>query len=422
MMVTNRSLVRSILILGLIASFALMSLGMVLTPNRAVGDDAFSERLIRDSLLRLSEQGDSDVGQFMVAFEEAVHIAAVRNILGPEDVRDVYPYISNYNGQYETGRLLVEVFGFSGADAYRALKVLSILATAGVVALIVAAVLRDFGKVHALAVLIPFVFSVMFLNRAHSAYWQIYLSLLPFAVVMFVYPLARNGGRFALLSAIIGVLVLLKSLTGYEYLTSITLACMVPIFYHEINLHGYTRAGWLRVLKRCFIIGLACVVGFALALLLHLNKLTGYFGSFEQALSALRLISEYSMLESESGIRGGAPTPGSFVWAMFDTFLLRNFVVNMSLTYLLILILVFLLLDRSEVDLQARAKDYFRSALFVATLLSLLASISWSIVMVKHAVAHPHINWVQTYLSFYVFLSLSVAQVCARPAGIDKER
>ena len=140
------------------------------------------------------------------------------------------------------------------------------------------------------------------------------------------------------------------------------------------------------------------------------------------ALSALRLISEYSMLESESGIRGGAPTLGTFLRAILETFFFRNFMVNMLLTYLLMLILIIVLFDRSQVDLQARVRDYFRSALFGATLLSLLASISWSIVMVKHAVVHPHINWVQTYLSFYVFLSLSVAQLCARPAGIDRER
>ncbi len=377
-----------------------------------------SELLIKTSLERYSQVGDdSDVGRFMASSHRGGGKA--RAVLGSNDKRDLHPYISHYNGQYEAGRFIIDGFGVSGTDAYKTLRLISILASAAVISIIVIAVLRDFGAFHAMAALAPFILSPMFLQHASLAHWQIYLSLFPFAVVMLTYPVARNSWKFALLSMLVAILVFIKSLTGYEYLTSITLACMVPIFYHEIKSFGYTGKGFVRFATRSFVIGLSCVTGFALALFLHLEKMAKYFGDFNMSFDGLRVILAYTIFDNENGLK--APVSfGHFVIQQIENFLIYNFFINLTIMSILLLFLFMFWYEKSRVDLRKIVTRYLGSALFGATLLSVIASVSWSLVMVKHATFHPYLNWIQNYLCAYIFISISLAQIFSQQYGARK--
>lgn len=403
--------VRPAAIALLVALFTLVSALQGSAPHLFFARDGFSQALIRDSLERYADRGDSDTGGFMVAVEERVHIAAVREILGPDDPREVYPYIGNANGQYAAGRFLADAVSLSGSRSYVALRLIAVLGMALAVAGIVRAIWRDFGAAHAAAVLGVFLPSALFLERSSSSYWLMFLSFLPFAAMLTLYPAARTGARFGLLALLVAGLVFVKSTTGYEYLTCITLSAMVPVFYHEIADKGYTGRGIAAFLGRAFVVGAACVAGFAAALFLHLDKMARYFGDLDTALSALRLIVSYSVLESESGIRGAAPSPAEVLGAWIDTFLMRNFLVNAVFVAAIGLLAVAMWIGRDRAALRARAARYVRSATFGATVLAFVASASWSVIMIKHGVAHPHINWIQNYLCAYVFLAVSLVQI-----------
>lgn len=370
--------------------------------------DGFSERLIRNSLTRFAEVGDADLGRFMVAFEEAVHIAAVKAIDGPDIERDVYPYISNYSAQYELGRLLVTGVGLSGKLAFFAVKAVALGGMVATVLMIVFATRRDFGTPHAIAVLTVFTLSALLGFRALSAYWLIFLSFLPFAVSVLLYPHMRQGGRFVIFSGLILGVIFLKSLTGYEYLSCIALSAVAPVLYHELQSGAPRRDRVLAILFRFTVLGAAVVLGFLLAVGMHIDKMSDLFGSFERAAEAVRLIAAYSAITSESGIRGGAPDLEAVLTAWSHTFLTYNFHINLLLGGLLLFCLAGALFGAT---LRQRWALYLRSPLFVVTLFSLIATLSWSFLMVKHSVVHAHINWVQNYMCLYVFLVISLVEL-----------
>ena len=398
----------------LISTFVMLAFGVISMPERFSRNDDFSERLVSESLTRFSQVGDSDIAGFMVAFQEEVHVAAVKEILGPHEEKAAYPYISNYNGQYEFGRFFISSFGLSSAEALRVISVFSAVATAVTIWMIIFAVRRDFGKIHAGVTLAPFLISILFLQRSISAYWQIFLFLLPFAIVMIAYPFMRNGWKFVLLATVVAVAIFFKSLTGYEYLTCSTISCFAPIFFHEFKARKDIRQGLIRFIVRCLAIGASCVAGFGMAVFLHLKKMAVYFGSLDLSLDAISLILGYSVLVSQSGIRGEAPNLIWFIVQIFDTFVLRNFMVNILFIVAILATGIGYFLCKPNSSLKCSVVDYFQSAVFGATLLSLIASASWSFVMLKHAVIHPHINWVQNYSSFYIFLAISLSEIWAK--------
>lgn len=390
--------------------FAVFALLVTTNPSLFIRGDGFSERLIADSLQRYSQVGDDDVGAFMVAFSEW-HIAYVQQILDQHDVRGAYPYISNYGGQYAIGRFLIDTFGFSGSFAHKLIRVFAILGMALVLSLIFIAIWRDFGVPHAVAVLGAFLLSGLFLVRSASAYWLIFLNFLPFAATLFLYPYARRVWDFALLLALVLIFVLVKSLTGYEYLSSITISAMVPVLYHELKESGDTKKALANIVLRVFAIGAACVIGFGLALTLHIYKMSEFFGGLNDGLRAIRLIVSYSALEDESGIGGSAPGVMDVVNQWLMTFLAYNFHINIILLTTIYWIALMAIVGVRKQHIHKRLRNYFGSALFGATVFAFVATVSWSVLMIRHSFFHAHINWLQNYLCAYIFLIISLVEV-----------
>ena len=376
-----------------------------------IQSDGFSERLIIQSLERYVAVGDTDVGGFMIAFEEAVHIAAVQAILGPEVERKVYPYISNFNGQYAAATALVDLFGLKAAQAYYAMRALAALSMIGTLALVAMVVRRDFGATVAVVVLLPFVLSGLFLFRSMSAYWMLFLNFLPMAVVMTLYPYARAKRHFFLLLVLVLLIVFVKSLVGYEYLSCVTLSAMAPLLYYELGGTEYKAAKRSIIVSRLLALGAVCVIGFLLAIGLHVIKLAAYFGSLADGLASIKMIASYTALQDESGIRGGAPTLTEALIAWLKTFLIYNAHITVMFFVVAVWIALSAAVAPQHGTLRTSLRRYFSSPLFYTTLFSIAATLSWSFVMVKHGVVHPHINWVQNYMCAYVYLVISLVHL-----------
>lgn len=374
-----------------------------------IRDDIFSEQLIVDSLKRYAEMGDADLGGFMVAFEKNVHIAAVEYLDGPGVSREVYPYISNFNGQYLFVKPLIGMLGLTAEAAYGLARFLALGAMTATVCLIGLAVRRQFGGPQAVAVLATFCLSGLLLMRSGSVYWLLFLTFLPFAASLALYPGWRSGGRFWAFLGVIGGLVFLKSLTGYEYLSNIAMSAAAPVLYHELRLAGVTGRGLRIAALRVIAVGVACVAGFGLAVALHILKIAAFYGDIEQGLRGIRLIASYSTLGEESGIRGDVPVAENFGPMLVKNFLVNNFHINLAfLTGLLVCVGA---LFAGGGQIRERLVAYLRSPLCITTTFALVASLSWSVLAVKHSVGHPYGGWTQQYLALYVFLAISLAGI-----------
>lgn len=395
--------------------------------DRAIGKDAFSERLTSESLVRYADVGDADIGGFMLAFQKEVHIAAVKVIDGPEVTREFYPYISNFNFQYTVGRTLIDLFGFSGETAQTVLSTLAFLGLAGTISALVVWTRNNLGAHHALAVFAIMGFSALLLLRGTSTYWLIFLSFLPFLASLLLYRSGPGTAPFARLLLIVFVLILIKSLTGYEYLSNVALAAAVPVLYYEIRDNGYAGSTLWRIFVRAAVIGAVCVLGFACALLLHYFKLSAFFGSSEKGLEAIQLIASYSTVGSDTGIRGGPADQdkklSEFIWMLLRTFYWRNWYISYALVAVLA-VLVLRTLAPGGWGRQQRANivHYLRGPLFPATLLALLTTVSWTLLAGRHAQVHPHINWIQSYIVFLPFLAMSLAELFAPAQTVLRRR
>ncbi|MBT9371474.1 hypothetical protein [Rhizobium sp. CSW-27] len=372
--------------------------------------DDFSIQLIRDSLLRYAQKGDADLGGFMLAFEEKVHIAAVKIIDGGDIGRTVYPYISNFNAQYDAVKLLTFGQPQWGAFAYMAGSFVSCLCMGLVVAAIGLWASRELSLQAGLASMAVFAFSPALIERSLSPYWMIFLAFLPFVACLYLYPTHNKGKRFLLLNVLVGTLVLLKCLTGYEYITTTSLMCAVPIIYHEFkSTSGTAFAAARRATLQSMIVGVSCVAGFACAAILHIAKAALFFGSLSKGVDAFLLPLLYSTAGSESGIRGGIQITASSVgYAYLSTFVVRNGPINAAV---LLALLGGLYRYRMRAHLLPLPQQRHLHALCAATLASVAATVSWEVIVLKHTIVHSHLNWITMYLGALPFAAMLAAEL-----------
>ncbi len=365
--------------------------------------DIFSERLLRESLDYYQATGASGLGGFMRAFDENVHIAAVRAIDGPGVVREAYPYISNFNLQFAIPNFLIDAFGASAGQAYTAAQFLSIVGMAFAVSVIFIAVRRDFGLPHAAAVQAVFCLSPLLAIRAAEAYWMIFLSFLPFAASLYIYPTCSTRLRFIGMLITISFLIFAKSLTGYEYLSSITMAAVTPVLLHELKSPWDAKCR-KRIFYRSLAIFIACLMGFGAAASFHVIKMSIFFGNLESGIQGLiQPIVYSSLLASEIGIRAAPTDLLSIAKSLLFTFGLYNFHINV----LFVVGAVWLAATGGIARSSARRISL---ALRTTLVFSGLSSVSWSILMINHATIHPHINWVQMYITFYVVGAITIVE------------
>jgi len=234
---------------------------------------------------------------------------------------------------------------------------------------------------------------------ARNLYWVPALWLLPVYVSFFSFRIIKLRGESAKFLFFYGLVfsltIFIKSLCGYEYLSTIFIFSLLPFFLDAIAPEG------LRVMRRpwlsCFIIFIAGVVGFSGALVSHAALRAD--GIFEGLFETIR---SEAFKYNAIGSFVGAPSYG-LDSSFFD--LTRKYIFEWEGAVLFGLdgrwVFPVLLLGSALVV----AKSLFQggSARFrdlTLWLCSFIGSTSWSILMKDHSVIHTHLNFVLWYLFF----------------------
>jgi hypothetical protein len=289
--------------------------------------------------------------------------------------------------------------------------------TAGIFALILSLVIMLFyfeiGLGASVMLLLSMSLSQWLTVMARNLYWVMALMYLPFLAVFIIYKYeeVKRIISFQLLYSLVFITILLKSLSGYEFISTIIIAAVSPIIYFSIK----NQWDYLITIKRVLLTVIFGVLGFLTALIMHIWQLhlsTGSIGG------AWNLIFERILVRTHAASNTYAGTPyekslSSSIYEVFrryingDAIELKSvfgseFFITISFESLIWAYLIATILALAGFKF---TKKYYRQllALSVATWFSFAAPLSWFFLAKGHSYIHVHINYILWYLPFIIF-------------------
>jgi len=268
---------------------------------------------------------------------------------------------------------------------------------------------RIYDNRFAMIFLIVMISSPWIISFASNLYWSPFLWFLPalFSAIMYL----TKGVLFrSILLFGIGFAVFIKSLAGYEYLSTITLFTgsvfvVAPYFKHSNReVPGN--------LKMFFLVFVVCVIGFICALLVHANM------RGDSIISGLKNILEEDVKRRTYGDPSlfDPVYKASLESSSIDV--LKAYIINWKTSlitwlpgslfkYLVVIAIVGIYLKFSTKHI-SRHRDAFLFLFFFIT------PVSWFILAKGHSYIHTHMNYVLWYFGFiqaliYVCLNTVIA-------------
>jgi hypothetical protein len=162
--------------------------------------------------------------------------------------------------------LLHKVVNSRNLSSYQTINSLLL---AAVLSLLAAGLAKEFGWLSGIGFCAAVVLSPWLVTVARNLFWAAWTWFLPALIVAYY---SARAGRFeewgahqAKMLALLFIAILLKSLCGYDYLSTIVVTAFVPAVYFAIK----NRRPSGDILRTVLAIGMTAVAAFLLALLLH---------------------------------------------------------------------------------------------------------------------------------------------------------
>ena len=244
-----------------------------------------------------------------------------------------------------------------------------------------------------------------------NIYWMEFLLFAPFVISATTYQVLKLKNKLILFYFILSLLIFLKSLCGYEFLSNIVLSTFIPIIYFEVK----DGVKFSLLIKKLVIVFSFCVFGFLIALIFHVTKGFLYFNDFSDfhhilGRSAMRMMGDEGF-EHISEWRLGWPMYAILYEAIQTYFFNTHHYILFQFTQFNLLIFSLFILILSY---KMEAKKIF--LLIVITLFTaFIASISWGVFAFNHAVTHAGMELILFYIPFnlvlYPYLGYSMQKI-----------
>lgn len=307
------------------------------------------------------------------------------------------------------------------------------LLSAFVLALFVLWVRLRFGLIPAITTTALIGLSPMLVGFARNLFWALPLFVTPLVYALYRYnPLARIKQQIPFW-AIVGLLLYLRYLCGYEYLTTLTIMVAAAVAYHLYR----HRSPFTQYLRQFGLVLGVSVLAFALALATHMATLSQTAGSTANAITvvksralertanadhylaypamglqanlsdAYRISNNYLNLDDHAQkSRIWAAVAATINYALMPVAVSPVALVQPFATYmqsLLAFVLLLVVLYRTRHRWAARVESRELRALFLAAALGLVGLLSWLVMAPSHSLVHAHINGILLYLPFALF-------------------
>ena len=350
------------------------------------------------------------------------------------------PYASQYGLQARIITALAPKDSTKLPVYFKKVNVVLAAAMAALMALVALRVRKLFGFVAAAVFATLVAFSPWIVGYAQNMYWIEPLMFAPFAFAFLSYSYCKSSKKMWLFYLGETILLFLKLLGGYEYISTIAISVLVPIIFFElVNNKQKVISLWRYAVMTCVVV----VVAFVGAYVTNFMALSDYYHSSD---TALKMINERASERGLSGIRKmRTHAVGNLKTLLPESYKFANRFINMeelakdrgsTYQYLAINAGNYVLLPALSLPLSLKGMvgeivqsvlvwvlvgylvlfylkrrhpsfKYYRSFLW-SLHISLAGALSWLILMPGHALPHAHINGIVFYMPLLLFVYMVV--------------
>ena len=350
------------------------------------------------------------------------------------------PYASQYGLQARIITALAPKDSAKLPSYFKKVNVVLSAVMAVIMALVALRVRKLFGFVVAAVFATLVAFSPWIVGYAQNMYWIEPLMFAPFAFAFLSYSYCKSSKKMWLFYLGETILLFLKLLGGYEYISTIAISVFVPIIFFElVNNKQKVIKLWKHAVMTCVVV----VVAFVGAYATNFMALSDYYHSSD---TALKMINERASERGLSGIRKmRTHAVGNLKTLLPESYKFANRFINMeelakdrgsTYQYLAINAGNYVLLPALSLPLSIKGVfgeivqsiliwvlvgylvlfylkrrhpsfKYYRSFLW-SLHISLAGALSWLILMPGHALPHAHINGIVFYMPLLLFVYMVV--------------
>ena len=350
------------------------------------------------------------------------------------------PYASQYGLQ---ARIITALAPNDSAKLpvyFKKVNVVLSAAMAALMALVTLRVRKLFGLVAAAVFATLVAFSPWIVGYDQNMYWIEPLMFAPFAFAFLSYSYCKSSKKMWLFYLGETILLFLKLLGGYEYISTIAISVFVPIIFFELV---NNKQKIIKLWKHAVMTGVVVVIAFVGAYVTNFMALADYYHSSD---TALKMINERASERGLSGIRKmRTHAVGNLKMLLPESYKFVNRFINMdelaedrgsTYQYLAINAGNYVLLPTLSLPLSIKGVfgeivqsilvwvlvgylvlfylkrrhpsfKYYRSFLW-SLHISLAGALSWLILMPGHALPHAHINGIVFYMPLLLFVYMVV--------------
>lgn len=350
------------------------------------------------------------------------------------------PYASQYGLQVRIITALAPNDSAKLPVYFKKVNVVLSAAMAALMALVTLRVRKLFGLVAAAVFATLVAFSPWIVGYAQNMYWIEPLMFAPFAFAFLSYSYCKSSKKMWLFYLGETILLFLKLLGGYEYISTIAISVFVPIIFFELV---NNKQKIIKLWKHAVMTGVVVVIAFVGAYVTNFMALADYYHSSD---TALKMINERASERGLSGIRKmRTHAVGNLKTLLPESYEFANRFINMeelaedkgsTYQYLAINAGNYVLLPALSLPLSIKGVfgeivqsiliwvlvgylvlfylkrrhpsfKYYRSFLW-SLHISLAGALSWLILMPGHALPHAHINGIVFYMPLLLFVYMVV--------------
>jgi hypothetical protein len=302
-----------------------------------------------------------------------------------------------------------------GISSITALQTMVAILTSIAVVILFLFYVRAFNLSFALLFVACLALSPYFTTMARNLYWSPYLLFLPAIAACWIYLDRRPGVRTAGL-VMVTIAMYLKCASNYEYITSVTLlACAVFIAGPYFSNPSQPRPEFGLALQ----VGMACVVGFSIALLLHAQMrgggdlIVGLQDIYTQDI-ARRTFGDASRFTGETAESMRASVLDVLRIYFYEKYPGRSEMMMPGKVFLLLFVLALAGLVHKALT---RHRNFQRDALLFLVFLSV--PLSWFVLAKGHAFTQTHINFVLWFIGCMPAMIYVAASAVLAPLARD---
>ncbi len=352
--------------------------------------------------------------------------------------KNLEPYSSQFGLQGRSYTLLYKVLSkisdVSPKSFILIAQLMTALASSVTLSLLVLWVKLRIGRPESIIVSLLLALSPMLVSFARNLYWALPLMFLPLIFTLFFYRYKTKKKYQVTYSITLGVLLFLRFLNGYEYVTSITIMIAAAVGYF-LYMENKQLNDYIKEFAKVFAVTL---VAFSSALGVHIAALQGSTGSISKSVGIIKSRAVERSTASASylifpygNLKHMAPDvyelgdyyvdlddksrSSSELWsnsvAILNYALLPVFRLPVGLTQpfstliysvtMFAIVLSIICLKRGSLFAKKRIRQI--EALYVSCAIGFIGFLSWLVLARSHSLVHAHINGILLYLPFAIF-------------------